>query len=241
MTDNMPVTDLYLVRHGQAYANVEPIVAGMRGDAGLTPLGRMQAERLRDRLYVPGEIRADVLIASTLPRARQTAEIIAPALEIPILFDDTVQELRPGDLGDGLSMDEFRARFGWVDQIAEPLRPIAPDGESWGRFLLRVGEALERITREHEGKTIVVVSHGGVIDGAFPYFFGMSTLVSAPVSFHTNNTSLTHWRREPVRGRLRWRLMRYNDDTHLHDLGQPPSGMEHTAVPLPTEEPSAPT
>ena len=147
MTDEGPETDLYLVRHGQAYANVEPIIAGMRGDAGLTPLGRMQAERLRDRLQASGEISADVLIASTLPRARQTAEIIAPALEVPIQFDDAVQELRPGDLGDGLSVDEFKARFGWVDQVAEPLRPMSPDGESWARFLLRVGDAMDRITR----------------------------------------------------------------------------------------------
>ena len=33
-------TDLYLIRHGEAVANVEPIIGGMRGDVGLTELGR---------------------------------------------------------------------------------------------------------------------------------------------------------------------------------------------------------
>lgn len=33
-------TDLHLIRHGQSFANVEPVVGGMTGDTGLTPLGR---------------------------------------------------------------------------------------------------------------------------------------------------------------------------------------------------------
>ena len=77
-----------------------------------------------------------------------------------------------------------------------------------------------------------------MIYGAFLYFLGMPTLVFPPISFHTNNTSLTHWRKEQARGRLRWRLMRYNDDIHLHGLVQQPADTERTAVPLPTEEPS---
>jgi len=81
------VTHLYLIRHAEAVSNVEPIIAGMRGDTGLTAHGVAQAERLRDRLAA-GEIAADVLIASTLPRAQQTAEIIAPALGLPIIWDD---------------------------------------------------------------------------------------------------------------------------------------------------------
>jgi len=65
------VTQLYLIRHGQAFCNVENLIAGMESDVGLTPVGVAQAERLRDRLSATGEIAADVLIASTLPRARQ--------------------------------------------------------------------------------------------------------------------------------------------------------------------------
>jgi len=79
-----PATRLFLIRHGQAVSNVEPMIAGIRGDAGLTPLGVMQAERLRDRLAASGEIKADVFLASSLPRARQTAQIIAPAPVQPL-------------------------------------------------------------------------------------------------------------------------------------------------------------
>ena len=67
------VTQLYLIRHGEAVSNVQPIVGGMRGDTGLTPRGAAQAERLRDRLASTGESAADILISSTLPCARETA------------------------------------------------------------------------------------------------------------------------------------------------------------------------
>ena len=50
-----PTTHLYLIRHGEAWAVKTRVVAGMRGDAGLTPLGQEQARRLRDRLRATSE------------------------------------------------------------------------------------------------------------------------------------------------------------------------------------------
>ncbi len=237
------MTHLYLIRHGEAWANVKPIVAGMRGDEGLTPRGVAQAERLRDRL-ARGELQADVLIASTLPRARQTAEIIQPALGLPIIFDDDVQELRIGE-ADGMTNQEAWARFGVPNFDAEPLRPIAPGGESWAEFTLRVGRALTRITSEHAGKTIVIVCHGGVVDCSFIHFFQMPSMVLPPTDFHTRNTSITHWEYVNRRARDLWRLNSYNDIAHLHDIGAIESlrwedteltGDGHPASPVPTEE-----
>ena len=241
------MTHLYLIRHGEAFANVQPILGGMKGDVGLTPLGVAQAEALRDRLRESHEIRADVLIASTLARARQTAEIIAPALELPIQFDDEVQELRVGE-ADGLTVGDFKAKYGIPDFRLEPYRPIAPGGEFWGSFVLRTAVALDRIVREHEGKTIVVVCHGGIIDSAFVIFFGMSTLSIPPAEMHTHNTSITHWERFITeQGAPRWRLHGYNDDFHLRTVGRnehvswgdvPPTPLEeldHPAVPLSPE------
>jgi len=237
------MTHLYLIRHGEAWANVQPVVAGMRGDQGLTPRGIAQAERLRDRL-ARGELKADVLISSTLPRARQTAEIVRPALGLPIIFDDEVQELRVGE-ADGMSNQEAWSTFGLPDFANAPLRPIAPGGESWATFTLRVAHALYRITSEHAGKTIVVICHGGVIDSSFIYFFRMPGMVVPPTDFHTRNTSITHWERVNRGGRNLWRLNGYNDIAHLHDIGAIESlrwedtdltGDGHPAAPVPTEE-----
>ncbi len=122
------VTNLYLIRHGEALVNVNHIVGGMRGDTGLTQLGVLQAERLRDRLAATREIPADVLIASTYRRAQQTAEIVAPALGLPVTLDDEVQELRPGE-ADGMPVGEAMVRYA-IDFEREPYRPASPGGET---------------------------------------------------------------------------------------------------------------
>lgn len=236
------MTHIYLIRHGEAVSNVEPIMGGMRGDTGLTPLGVAQAERLRERLMATGEIGAEALIASTLPRARQTAEIIAPALSLPILWDDEVQELRVGE-ADGLSVAEFRERYGAPKYEFDPFRPIAPGGESWAGFLVRVGEALERITAEHEGQRIAIVCHGGIIDASFQIFGEVNLLAPKRFDFDTRNTSITHWRRHQRSGfPRRWQLERYNDAAHLDVEMWParrverPEDETHPSVPLPSEE-----
>ncbi|HEX6818717.1 MAG TPA: histidine phosphatase family protein [Ktedonobacterales bacterium] len=241
------MTHLYLIRHGEAVCNVDrdAPTAGMKGDLGLTPLGKLQAERLRDRLTATGEIAADVFIASTLLRARQTAEIVAPAVGLPITWDDDVQELRVGEI-DGVPWRKIADTV--PDFRKEPFRPLSAGGENWPRFVLRVATALERITREHEGKTIVVVCHGGVIDSSFVIFSGMSSLVFPTLDLATRNTSITHWERHEDHGAPRWRLHKYNDDLHVRDIGaeervhwplqreRATGGAEGTAVPLPTEE-----
>jgi len=74
-------TRLVLVRHGEAVCNVSGVCGGRIGCQGLTDRGRAQVEALRDRLLVTGELAGtDVLYASLLPRAIETAELLAPAL-----------------------------------------------------------------------------------------------------------------------------------------------------------------
>src|SRR5258708_16638302 len=101
------MTDLFLIRHGEALGAIHNLI----GDTRLSPLGVTQAEHLRDRLAATGEIAADVLISSTFIRARQTAEIIAPALGLPIVFDVEVQELRDV-AADAMPIDAYNAEFG---------------------------------------------------------------------------------------------------------------------------------
>ena len=211
------MTHLYLIRHGEALGAVQNMI----GDTPLSPLGILQAERLRDRLAATGEISADVLIASTFARARQTAEIIAPALELPIMLDDEVQELRSGD-SEGMHFDEYRARYGGVNFRDTPFRPVAPNGENWGQFVLRACTAFDRILREHAGKTIVIVCHGGIIGVSFLYFLGIDTVHYPQAGFDSANASITHWALYTIPGRpVRWRLLTFSDALHLRDIKAP--------------------
>src|SRR5215471_17549046 len=109
------MTQLYLIRHGEAMNAVK----GLVGDGGLSPLGVLQAQRLRDRLAATKEIAADVLIASSFPRAVETAQIIAPALGLRLNLDDEIQELRPGE-AENMPLETFREVFGETDYEKMP-------------------------------------------------------------------------------------------------------------------------
>ena len=230
-------TELYLIRHGESVPNVEPIIGGMRGDAGLTDRGREQARLLEERLRAE-RLRADRLYASTLPRAWQTAEYVARALQLPVLPDDELHELRPGE-ADGLTVEEWRARYGGYDTAlatVDPFRVFSPGGESWAGFLVRAGAALTRLVTHHPDETVVAVSHGGVLEASFYLAFGLGGTGNR-VSFATLNTSISHWRhhRGPD-GRRNWTLVTFNDAGHLAGTLLPVEPTRE-AVPTPVHEP----
>lgn len=209
------MTHLYLIRHGQAISATQNVV----GNTRLSPLGIIQAERLRDRLSATHEIQADVLISSTMLRAKHTAEIIAPAFNLPIIFDEEFEEWRDGD-AEGMPEEEYLALFRAIPLEQRALRRVIPTAESWAEFHLRIATAINRIVREYEGKTIVIVCHGGVIEGTFLAFFGINTLSFARAFFgHTRNTSITHWREMHMEGfPPMWSLDYYNDFMHIRDI-----------------------
>ena len=174
-------------------------------------------------------MQADVLLASPLARTRKTAEIIAPALGLAVTLDDDLQEFRIGKR-DGIADEDIASAFGLVDFEKEPARPVAPGGESWNEFTQRVCGAFERITRNYDGKTIVIVSHDGVIAVSFLYFLELPALKFVKGIFrpafgqlYTNTTSITNWYKSLFRDfqeqEPMWTLVRYNDDVHLYDIG----------------------
>ena len=225
-------TELILIRHGEAVANVEPVIGGIRGDAGLTPRGREQARLLYRRL-LDRPIAADRLVASTLPRALETAGYVAQALGLPVLHDDGLHELRPGE-ADGLTVDQWRARYRAGEEqpaARDPYLEFSPGVESWATFLARAGGALSRLVARHRDETVVAVCHAGIVEASFALAFGLgpsgNRVDCAPL-----NTSITQWRHQPAgSGEPEWTLVSYNDATHLRDssLAVPPP---HHAVPV---------
>ncbi|HET8630437.1 MAG TPA: histidine phosphatase family protein [Thermomicrobiales bacterium] len=226
-------TDLYLIRHGESVANVVPIMGGMRGDAGLTARGQRQAALLEARL-AGGEIRADALYSSTLPRAFETAAYVARALGLDPVFADEWQELRPGE-ADGLTVAEWRERYrGGEVEAGDRFRPLAPGGESWATFQARVSTALDRLVTRHPDQTVVVVCHGGVLEASFNHAFGVGPSGNR-VYLEPHNTSITHWRHRPgdAARSPAWTLLVFNDATHLRVTGT--GDAEREAVPAPGE------
>ncbi len=215
-------TTVVLVRHGEAVCNVSGVCGGPIGCEGLTDRGRAQVAVLRDRLQETRELAgADALYASILPRAVETAAILAPALapvgaegvvgDPPVIVEECgFCELHPGE-ADGLDWSAFSARFGNPDWDTDPDRPIAPGGESWTGFVNRVAGALDVVADRHPGQLVVVACHAGVVEASLlaktPVVGG---LTGARMQLRTQHASLTSW--EVADGR--WKLLGYNDGAH---------------------------
>ena len=172
---------------------------------------------------------------STLPRALETGEYVARALQLPIQRDDDLQELRPGE-ADGLSLDEWRRRFGEPDGSLPThlFRPFSPGGESWAGFLVRAGGAWPasspnmRTRRWWRCATVACWRSRST-----------SRLVWAEpaiAAFAPLNTSITHWRhRRESNGQSEWTLVTFNDAGHLAGAGVPEESLRE-AVPTPPNE-----
>lgn len=211
-----PPTRLLLVRHGEAQVAVDRVVGGERTCTGLSELGRAQAERLAERWRSGFEPAVDVLCASTMPRARETADVLAPVLDLEPVLDAELVELRPGE-ADGVSWDEVAARFGTRDLDSDPFAPFSPGGESRAVFTHRVLTALAALARHHAGSSILVACHGGVIDVAMRHVLGLG--LTARLDLWTRNCSVTEMVHAAREGEpRRWRLVRYNDCAHLAGL-----------------------
>jgi broad specificity phosphatase PhoE len=206
---------LILVRHGEAHAGMHGVIAGPRGCVGLTPHGRRQAEALRDHLLDSGHLQVDVLMASVLPRAIETAQIIAPALGFDAFSQDCdLCEVHTGE-ADGLAWSDYAARYGSLDMAAEPDRVFAPAGESWNSFNDRVHRTLERLARDHVDQTVVAVCHAGVIMASVRAIFDIPH-PGTRARLQPTNTGLTEWEHDPLLDR--WTLRTFNDASHLLDL-----------------------
>ena len=208
------MTRLVLVRHGEAQAYLDQVVAGEKGCRGLSDLGRRQGEALRERLQRTGEL-ADTtaLYASILPRAIETATIIAPAIGGHDIDQDCdFCELHPGE-ADGLLWDDYRTQYatdGW-----DPERPMSPGGESWFTFVERVGGALRGLVERHPDDTVVLGCHGGVVISSMIHGLDLPVVPDRDTfRYGPENTSLTEWLFEDGV----WRLIRYNDHAHLAEV-----------------------
>ena len=215
-----------LVRHGESNTTVARVIGGFRTCTGLSPLGRQQSERLRDRWAISGEVDADVLISSQFARARETAEIIAPAIGgLKVIEDEGFGEHDPGPDCDGMGFDEYVERYGVGWWEGDPFGTSFPGGETIAAFQYRIGQAIRRTIDTYADKTVVIACHGGVVDAALR--LALKSPPTGAYEIHTLNTSITEI--HLIKDNL-WRLIRYNDVGHL--VGLPP----HT-----TPVPDAPT
>lgn len=147
------VTSILIVRHGQSVWNAQGRWQG-KADPPLSDLGHRQARVAASALPA-----FDVLVASTLQRAHQTARGISEVTGVaPVKLDGRLMERDAGGFS-GLTRAEIEDQF--PGYLAEGRWP---EGWEYDDALVgRVRAGLDDLVAAHRGQTIVVVSHGGVI------------------------------------------------------------------------------
>lgn len=154
-------TKLLLVRHGETSWNAEHRIQGQL-DIPLSPLGVLQSARLAECLASEP---ISAVYSSGQSRAWLTAAPVAARHGLPVIAEPRLRE-RSFGVFEGLTLDEIAERYPAEFRKWRERDPgWWPDGGESGQQLIdRVLSALADITAQRAGQTVVLVSHGGVLD-----------------------------------------------------------------------------
>jgi len=190
------------LRHGESVGNQENRFQG-QADFPLTDKGREQARLLAER-WMAEHTTFDAGITSPLLRAKETAEIVTFALNVPLEIDTLWMEIDNGRLA-GLRDDEID----WDEpNFLTPYTRLGETGESRLEVFLRAGRGIQAILDRAPGRYLVV-AHGGILNMAM-----YSILSIAPQAHHTGprfwfrNTTFAEFAYEP--DYHNWRLLRFD-------------------------------
>ncbi|KEK25017.1 histidine phosphatase family protein [Bacillus gaemokensis] len=155
---------ILLIRHGESEADILNVHEG-RADFELTEMGRRQVGSLVQK--VKNDFPPDFIWASTLKRARETAEILAKTVGCSVKLEEELMEFNNG-VQAGLSFEEAK-------KYPEPkfLHDRFENGESFIEFRMRIETIFSKIVTENKYERIAIVAHGGVINSLLRAFFQM--------------------------------------------------------------------
>ena len=141
---------LIFVRHGEtAYNKLNKRLGWL--DEPLNEVGLRQAEELADQI----EYNFDIVFSSPLKRASKTAEIIAQKFNKKVMFSEHLKERNFGSLGGTVWKEGEKESVKYDD------RPYG--GESVEDVRKRLEKFIDEVRNNYAGKTVLVVTHGGII------------------------------------------------------------------------------
>lgn len=155
------LTTFYIVRHGQTDWNVAEIMQGS-SDSTLTEEGIKGAKELGKTFK---HIKFDLAYSSDLSRSKRTAEIILLERKIALLSTKLIRERAYGEFE-----GKHNSNYKKVNEILKKLTDeerysykysegIESDKEIVERFMTFIRE----VAVANPGKTVLVVSHGGIM------------------------------------------------------------------------------
>jgi broad specificity phosphatase PhoE len=162
---------LILIRHGQTTCNTESIWHGW-DDCALTAEGQRQAEAVAERLA--GE-RIAAVYTSDSRRALQTAQVVATRHGLEPVANAGLRERHSGEF-EGIRVADVLAAHPtvWEERNADYWGWRPPGGETFTEVWQRVSAVLDRLKAEHDGQTVVMVTHMCPVRLLMAHLAGMS-------------------------------------------------------------------
>ena len=216
---NLAMSNLYLVRHGQASFGAEDYDK-------LSELGQQQAERLGAYFKQKG-LQFDAVLTGTLRRHAQTWQGIAQGagfshepLQWPGLneYDSAavIAAIHPYPLDKPDTPEKYRQHFRLLkDGLTQWMNGVvSPQGmPTYDEFAHGVVSALDHVRKNHSGD-VLIVSSGGPIATAIGHVLGTTPETTIELNLRIRNCSLTEFAFTPKRHML----VTYNTLPHLEEL-----------------------
>ncbi|MBI2613109.1 histidine phosphatase family protein [Candidatus Kaiserbacteria bacterium] len=213
---------VYFVRHGEAEVNVSSTFGAE--DTPLTDKGREQARSVAERC---AKLPIDVIIASTMERAQETASIVSRRIELPTEAVELFEERHRPSVLYGKERDNVEANriyLQWIDAFFTSGNRVE-DGDNFLSLKERAGKALSYLQERPEAN-ILVVTHGFFLRTILARIIFGETLSPQELymvmrTFHISNTGITMATFDPAQESERpyprgpWRVLTWNDQAHL--------------------------
>ena len=210
----MPITRIFLVRHGATVLSAEDRFAGST-DVELSDEGRAQAERLAERL---ADEDIGAAYASPMQRTRETAAIVTASHRLEVKTSEAFREI---DHGRWEKMTRAEVEHGYPDEYAaweaDPFTFAPQGGESGLAVMARALPALRDVVVGNAGRKVLLVSHKATIRLMLSSLLGFDArgyrdrLDQSPCCLNILDF------KDPVRARL----MLFNDVSHYASVATP--------------------
>ncbi len=206
----------YFVRHGESDSNKDRIAQD--SSSSLSEGGLEQARLIAERFK---KIEIDEIVSSSMERAKETALVIASALNKEILFTDFLIERRKPSAVHGLSLKskEYKEIMKFVYDGYRRGEPYS-DEESIEDLRARAKIAIEYLFKV-PGDSILILTHGIFLKVILVYLvfgekFSAEEFLKISSFLQMSNTGITLCTYdEGPEPWEKWRLVTWNDHAHL--------------------------
>ena len=210
---------LYLVRHGESKANFKKV-----HQSALEPLseiGKKQALFVAERFR---NLPVDLVLTSPYTRARQTAEEIKTVVTAPVEVTDLLRETRKPSafVGKKLNDPSLSQAKTIMKQNSADIGFRYADEDTFVEIRERANQLLKFVLTK-EKNYIILVTHGDFLRMVLSVMmFGNAVTPKEHQNvfsfYQTNNTGITICEYTKDKN---WRLLTFNDHSHLEELLNP--------------------